>query len=72
MNFELKRSLNGSEVELYKYEKRDHLLMEQSSFYSSILENHPVLVDIDDGLNAVQMVQDVLESLEKGKSVVKG
>lgn len=71
MNQELLRSKKGQEVEVFSYERRDHLLIEQKSFYKSILENHQVLVDIEDGLNAVEMIEDVLKSLETGESVVK-
>jgi len=71
MTQELHRSVNGGEVENFSYERRDHLLIEQQYFYKSILENHQVLVDIEDGLNAVEMVEDVLKSLESGESVVK-
>ncbi|MCO4792755.1 MAG: Gfo/Idh/MocA family oxidoreductase [Bacteriovoracaceae bacterium] len=71
MNLELRKSKSGSEVEVFKYEKRDHLLIEQTAFYSSILEKHPIMVNIEDGLNAVEMISDVLESLKSGKSIVK-
>jgi predicted dehydrogenase len=72
MNQEVHRSVKGGEVENFTYERRDHLMIEQQFFYKSILEEHQVLVDIEDGLNAVEMVEDVLKSLETGESVVKG
>lgn len=46
------------------YEKRDHLLLEQENFYSSILESKTPMVTYQDGREAVYYVSKVLESLE--------
>jgi predicted dehydrogenase len=45
------------------YEKRDHLLLEQESFYRAILENRDVPVTLNDGLIAVKLVDEVLKGL---------
>jgi predicted dehydrogenase len=71
MNQKVSRSVKGAEVEHFSYEKRDHLLIEQQFFYKSILDESQVLVDVEDGLNAVEMVEDVLKSLNTGESIVK-
>lgn len=60
---------NGEYVETSNYEKRDHLLMEQKEFYSSILENREPMVDYYDGVRAVRLVQAVIESLESGDEI---
>lgn len=52
------------------YEKRDHLLIEQDSFYQSILNHKPVLVSGAEGVRAVELVEKVLIALDSGKSVV--
>jgi len=51
------------------YAKRDHLLIEQEAFYYSITEGKPVFVTAQDGVRAVQLIEDVLKSLETGKPV---
>ncbi len=51
------------------YEKRDHLLLEQECFYASILEDKPVTVNYQDGVDAVYLVSKVLESLESSEPI---
>jgi predicted dehydrogenase len=51
------------------YNKRDHLKIEQEFFYSSILNNSPVVVNIDDGIYAVALVDKILKSLELQKEL---
>lgn len=51
------------------YEKRDHLLIEQAAFYSSIIHKAPAMVDATAGRKAVEMVEAVLKSLATGESV---
>ncbi|MFP5385165.1 MAG: Gfo/Idh/MocA family protein [Bacteriovoracia bacterium] len=46
------------------YTKRDHLLLEHKNFYQSILENKPAVIDLNDGVNAVHLVDCSLEALE--------
>ncbi len=58
---------DGSYVKEETYEKRDHLLIEQEQFYSSIINNSKAVVDYNDGLNAVYLVTKVNESLDLGK-----
>ena len=60
---------DGEFVQTKSYEKRDHLLMEQEEFYSSILENKEPMVDYYDGVRAVRLVQAVIESLESGNEI---
>lgn len=55
---------DGSYVQSKEYEKLDHLLIEQDSFYNSIITNMTPMVTYEDGLNAVYYVTKVLESLE--------
>jgi predicted dehydrogenase len=54
------------------YSKRDHLLIEQESFYQSITQKTPVLVSAAEGRLAVELVEDVLKALETGDSVLHG
>lgn len=51
------------------YPKRDHLLMEQTAFYQSILKNQDAFVNFEDGKRAVYLVEKTLESINKGKVV---
>ena len=51
-------------VEEVPYEKRDHLLIEQNHFYNSILNNDPIFVDYQAGLDAVEIIECVLRSLD--------
>lgn len=51
-------------VKSSEYEKRDHLLLEQESFYNSILNSSSPMVTFEEGKNAVYLVSKVLESLE--------
>ena len=60
---------DGSYVKEEDYAKRDHLLIEQDHFYTSILDNKKPMVDYQDGVNAVYYVTKVLESLESGHTI---
>lgn len=51
------------------YNKRDHLLIEQESFYDSIINQKTPMVTFEDGANAVYLVSKVLESLETNKEL---
>lgn len=52
-----------------EYPGRDHLLEEQRLFYKAIKENTKTVVDEQDGVNAVYIVEQVLNSLDTGKSI---
>ena len=60
--FEL-RDNKGEVVESSEYPKRDHLLEEHKHFYESILHNKKAVVDLDDGVNAVNLMHKVLKQL---------
>jgi predicted dehydrogenase len=55
---------DGTYVTTEGYEKRDHLLIEQTAFYNSILKKSEPMVTYNDGVNAVYLVTKVNESLE--------
>jgi len=57
------------QVEEESYEKRDHLLIENELFFKSILEDSEPIVTCGDGVNAVKLVNKVLESLEQKMEV---
>ncbi len=56
-------------VEEKEYEKRDHLLLEHENFYKSITEDKEAIVTLDDGIRAVELIDKVLESLEKKETI---
>lgn len=58
---------DGTFVKVESYDKRDHLLIEQENFYTSILANKKPMVTYDDGVNAVYLVTKVIESLNDNK-----
>lgn len=60
---------DGSFVKSEPYTKRDHLLLEHSDFYRSILEHKKPIVGLKDGLAAVHLVDRTLESLRTEKEV---
>lgn len=57
-------------VKTSSYEKCDHLLTEHQYFYDSILNNNKPIVSLEDGINAVKLIEKVLESVESGLEVV--
>lgn len=61
---------DGTFVKESSYNKRDHLLLEHKYFYNSILGNLPAVVSMNDGLNAVGLVDCSLKSLEDRSSIV--
>ncbi|RLA63329.1 MAG: hypothetical protein DRQ88_05720 [Epsilonproteobacteria bacterium] len=63
LNNEIKHANKSGKVEVIKYNKRDHLLLEQESFYQAILTGSKVPVTLKDGVMAVKLVGEVLESL---------
>lgn len=60
---------DGSFVRDLSYEKRDHLLLEHGHFYRSILENHPAIIGLKDGMNAVHLVDSSLKAMSTRESV---
>lgn len=55
--------INGDQRKVLQFEKKDHLKEEQDCFYKSILNKTPPKVSIQDGLNAVALVQIVKDRL---------
>jgi predicted dehydrogenase len=60
---------SGEFIETLNYEKRDHLMVEQQHFFSSLSEGKPAIVSFQDGLKAVHLISKVLESLETNLEV---
>lgn len=60
---------DGTFVREEPYGKRDHLLLEHQNFYKSILHNHPAIIGLKDGLNAVHLVDCTLKSLENQATI---
>lgn len=60
---------DSSFVKESSYTKRDHLLLEHGFFYKSILEGKPAVVNLQDGLNAVHLVDCSLKSMDQSSSV---
>jgi predicted dehydrogenase len=63
LNTEISR-IEKKEVIKTKYNKRDHLYLEQEEFYLSIINKTQPRVDCEAGVAAVRLVNKVLESLE--------
>ena len=57
-------------VALSSYEKRDHLLLEHKNFYNSIINKVAPVVTLEDGLTAVRLIDQVLESVNSGREVM--
>ena len=60
---------DGSFVKESTYQKRDHLFLEHSHFYDSILNNKPAIINFADGVRAVHLVDMSLRSLSSQSSV---
>ncbi|MFA5582829.1 MAG: Gfo/Idh/MocA family oxidoreductase [Bacteriovoracaceae bacterium] len=60
---------DGSFVQEFDYPKRDHLLLEHGHFYDSILNDKPAVITLEDGLNAVHLVDCALKSLATNSKV---
>jgi predicted dehydrogenase len=52
------------------YEKRDHLFLEHKNFYNSITNKLAPVVTLEDGLTAVRLIDQVLESVNSGREVM--
>lgn len=59
----------GVFTRIENYDKRDHLLIEQKSFYESILHNKNPMVTGLEGVKAVEVVEAVLASLSSQSTV---
>ena len=57
-------------VSFKAYEKRDHLNIEQENFYQSIINNQKPMVTYEDGVFIVELIDRVLESLDKSKKII--
>lgn len=60
---------SGEYVKTDSYEKRDHLLLEQENFYRSILDRKPAIIGYQDGKDAIELTDKVIESLDKGTEI---
>jgi predicted dehydrogenase len=60
---------DGTFVKEEGYAKRDHLLLEHRHFYQSVLENKPAIIGLQDGLNAVHLVDSAIQAIETGRPV---
>lgn len=74
LHFDLKdekRVIFNKSAELTEQEftRRDHLLIEQQRFFESIATGKPEVVDLTSGMNAVLLVDKVLESIEKNQEL---
>ena len=59
MNNEMKWTQDGVLQAETRYEKRDHLYVEQEKFYDSILNKSPVFVGIEDGVWAMKVLDQI-------------
>ncbi|MBC7714125.1 MAG: Gfo/Idh/MocA family oxidoreductase [Rhizobacter sp.] len=57
-------------VNTANYEKRDHLYLEHKNFYDSIINKKAPIISLADGLVAVRLIDQVLESARSGKEVM--
>jgi len=60
---------DGTFVKEIDYPKRDHLMLEHTHFYDSILNNKKAVVTLEDGLRAVHLVDCALKSLETNSRI---
>lgn len=60
---------DGTFVKEEDYSKRDHLLLEHRHFYESVRGGTPAIVNLQDGLNAVHLVDCTLKALDSASSV---
>lgn len=67
MTLKVSKTQNG--VEVSEYEKRDHLLYEQSRFFDSILNKKEAFIDFHAGYKACYLVEQVLKSLQINAAV---
>jgi predicted dehydrogenase len=59
----------NSSVEKINYAKRDHLLMEQSAFFTSIHEGLPAAVDFHAGYVSVYLVECIIQAAKTGSQI---
>lgn len=58
-----------AQLEEKEFARRDHLLIEQQEFFKAITDGTPEVVGLEDGVNAVYLVQKAIESLELGREI---
>lgn len=58
-----------ADLDVRHYERRDHLLVEQEFFYRSILSGEKIFVGIEEGKQAVWLVEKTLEAIETGQAL---
>ncbi|MFL5785724.1 MAG: Gfo/Idh/MocA family protein [Bacteriovoracaceae bacterium] len=58
---------DGTFVKEEPYTKRDHLFLEHTHFYDSVLSGKPAIVHLQDGMNAVHLVDSALKAMASGK-----
>ena len=56
----------------FRYEKRDHLFIEQDKFYRSILDKTPTVIPFQEGTVMVGIIEKILESLDTRRTVAVG
>lgn len=71
MNNEVKlaNALSENVNTLETYTKRDHLLEEQKLFYDGIINHKSPVIGINDGVNALYLIEKVMESLNKKERI---
>ncbi|MAE59166.1 MAG: hypothetical protein CME69_09810 [Halobacteriovorax sp.] len=55
---------NVQQVKKETYERRDHLFIEQEKFYDSIKNKADVFVSLDDGINAMRVIDLIKKDIE--------
>ncbi len=63
------KTTSGEYVEKFQYNKRDHLQLEHNIFYETIMTKGTPAVTVDDGHQAVKMIDAVLKSLNSKEKV---
>ncbi len=51
------------------YDKRDHLLLEHKHFYDAILHSKPAIIGLNDGTNAVHLIDCTLKAMDTLQAV---
>lgn len=60
---------DGTFVREESYNKRDHLFLEHRDFYEAIQNGRQPLIGLEDGLNAVHLVDCTLKSMQELKAI---
>lgn len=62
-------SISDQIIQEETYEKRDHLLIEQQKFVKSIVHGDKVFVSLNDGIDAIRVIDAINRSLELNQEV---